>query len=121
MLTAVKDRRHAAQGLGKGLVTPSLPVQLRHAAPMLRGHRAKAWSRGGMKRGSIPQARGFDSQTRKETLPFGKVCPGGTGFDASEGRGKSTVVQIAARHWTDGWVLGSPERSPTSCMASLRL
>ena len=97
------------------------PVRFRHAAPMLRGHRAKAWSRGGMKRGSIPQACGFDSQTRKETLPFGKVCPGGTGFDASEGRGKSTVVQIAARHWTDGWVLGSPERSPTSCMASLRL
>ena len=64
MLTAVKDRRHAAQGLGKGLVTPSLPVQLRHAAPMLRGHRAKAWSRGGMQRGSIPQACGFDSQTR---------------------------------------------------------
>ena len=64
MLTAGKDRRHAAQGLGKGLVTPSLPVQLRHAAPMLRGHRAKAWSRGGMQRGSIPQACGFDSQTR---------------------------------------------------------
>lgn len=33
MLTAGKDRQHAAQGLGKGLVTPPLPVQLRHAVP----------------------------------------------------------------------------------------
>lgn len=63
-MAAGKDRQHAVQGLGAGLLYPFLPVQLRHAAPMLRGHRAKAWSRGGMKRGSIPQARGFDSQTR---------------------------------------------------------
>ena len=37
MLTAGKDRRHAAQGLETGLLYPFLPVQLRHAAQGLFG------------------------------------------------------------------------------------
>ena len=41
------------------------------------------------------EALANDGEGGKETLPDGKVCPFGTGFDNSEGLGKSTVVRPA--------------------------